>query len=146
MVGVCLIFWGHCQFYCGLVFNLESYIPSCSGGPISLHHPFLRLPVRHLETPGGTPIWKGKECSSENLNSTPKGDNEDLLELHKTSQKIPLKTEWVRLLASAQESIPCVLVRLVYRVLSLKTEIKDVRAQKFPHTDFFKTLTACRKW
>ena len=22
---------------------------------------------------------------------------------------------------------------------------KDVRAQKFPHTDFFKTLTACRK-
>ena len=24
--------------------------------------------------PGGAPLWKGKECSSENLNLTPKGD------------------------------------------------------------------------
>ena len=26
-----------------------------------------------------------------------------------------------------------------------RRNFKDVRAQKFPHTDFFKTLTACRK-
>ena len=33
------------------------------------------LPVRHLETRvGGAPIWKGKECWSENLNLTPTGD------------------------------------------------------------------------
>ena len=27
-----------------------------------------------------------------------------------------------------------------------ETDFKDVRAQKFPRTDFFKTLTAVRKW
>ena len=36
------------------------------------------LPVKHLETRGGgrggAPIWKGKGCSSENLNLTPTGD------------------------------------------------------------------------
>ena len=38
-----------------IVFNLEniSYFPSCSGGPISLHHSFTpSLPVRHLEIGG----------------------------------------------------------------------------------------------
>ena len=34
----------------------------------------LSLSVRHMETQGGTPIRKGKGCSLENLNLTPKGD------------------------------------------------------------------------
>jgi len=58
-----------------LIFNLGSivYFPSCSGGTISLHHSFtLSLSVRHLQTRRGTPVRKGKGCSSENLNLTPK--------------------------------------------------------------------------
>jgi len=42
---------------------------------ISLHHLFTpSLPVRHLEPQGATPILEGLECSSENLNLTPKED------------------------------------------------------------------------
>ena len=41
--------------------NLENiyYFPSCSGGPISLHHSFTpSLPVRHLESGGALSIKK----------------------------------------------------------------------------------------
>ena len=36
---------------------------------------------------------------------------------------------------SRDQTLPC---------SGLQAKIKDVRAQKFPHTDFFKTLTACK--
>ena len=35
--------------------------------------------------------------------------------------------------------------RADFEIKALKAEIKDVRAQNFPHTDFVKTLTAGRE-
>ena len=38
------------------------------------------------------------------------------------------------------------MVSTVYIVTLYENRFKDVRAQKFPRTDFFKTLTGGRKW
>ena len=36
-------------------------------------------------------------------------------------------------------------ISIIYEI-KLNMKLKDARAQKFPRTDFFKTLTVGRKW